>query len=972
MTTLVSPGVSIPVIDESAYATAGIGTIPLFVIATAANKTAPSGTGTAPYTTSSYANKLYLATSQRDLAQQFGIYSFQNVEGTPIHGSELNEYGLHAAYSYLGLSNRAYVLRANIDVSQLAATTTAPTTNPAAGTYWLDTTSNTSFGIFKANGGSLPGSAWVKQTPLRVQATDTILSSDVYYPKTTVGVDGNYAIVVSANSNFLFERVSGEWYQVGTAAWKAVHPTVLTSIVNPATIVPVDGTHDAKITLNGTVVDIPQQGLLSDVATAITSAAITNITAAVVGNQLVITNTAGGAITIANNAATPLTQLGITAGTYNGVSIVYTNDASWPSGIVAGSVWMKGTSPNGGAKWAIKFFNGTSKTWVSMTAPLYPFNSQLADGNSSKDTAAFAGLGVPTTGNLYIGYDATTGAMTPRRWNGTVWQNLTYVASITPPSSAPADGTMWFNQDFKVDIMVGDGQYWHAYHTTYPSTDPEGVIISGSAPYSQTDSTELVDNDIWLDSSDLENYPALYRYNATTGTWKAIDNTDQTTPFGIIFADARQDSGVEFTGIPNASAYAYNSTAMVDMLISDYVDPDAPDPRTHPAGMILFNTRYSNNNVKEYQSTYFKPGGFSPTTDYTAGTYTVGGPDYVFPALASATRWVTASGNANDGSPYMGRKAQRQMIVRAMAGALNSNEDIRSEAVYFSLLLAPGYPELLSEMINLNTDQGQTSFIIGDTPCRLTPNGTSIQNWATNANNVPDNGDKGLTASDVYTGIYYPWGLTTDLSGNAIMIPPSSIAVNVFAYSDSVSYPWFAPAGFKRGMVHNASSVGYLNSESEYVPVSLNQGQRDVMYINKINPIAYIPTRGLVVYGQKTLNPIATALDRVNVARLINYIKYNLNIIMKVFLFEQNDDDTRHAAKILVERFFTNLVTTRAIYDFVVVCDTTNNTGDRIDRNELWVDCLISPEKSIEFIYVPIRIENTGADLVALANRLTQ
>lgn len=329
MTTLVSPGVSIPVIDESAYATAGIGTIPLFVIATAANKTAPSGTGTAPYTTSSYANKLYLATSQRDLAQQFGIYSFQNVEGTPIHGSELNEYGLHAAYSYLGLSNRAYVLRANIDVSQLAATTTAPTTNPAAGTYWLDTTSNTSFGIFKANGGSLPGSAWVKQTPLRVQATDTILSSDVYYPKTTVGVDGNYAIVVSANSNFLFERVSGEWYQVGTAAWKAVHPTVLTSIVNPATIVPVDGTHDAKITLNGTVVDIPQQGLLSDVATAITSAAITNITAAVVGNQLVITNTAGGAITIANNAATPLTQLGITAGTYNGVSIVYTNDASW-------------------------------------------------------------------------------------------------------------------------------------------------------------------------------------------------------------------------------------------------------------------------------------------------------------------------------------------------------------------------------------------------------------------------------------------------------------------------------------------------------------------------------------------------------------------------------------------------------------------------------------------------------------------
>jgi phage tail sheath protein FI len=102
-------------------------------------------------------------------------------------------------------------------------------------------------------------------------------------------------------------------------------------------------------------------------------------------------------------------------------------------------------------------------------------------------------------------------------------------------------------------------------------------------------------------------------------------------------------------------------------------------------------------------------------------------------------------------------------------------------------------------------------------------------------------------------------------------------------------------------------------------------------------------------------------MDRINVARLMNYISYNLDIILKPFLFEPNISTTRATAKATVERFFNSLVGLNGLYDFVVVCDTSNNTPDTIDRNELWVDCAVQPVIAIEFIYVPVRILTTQA-----------
>jgi phage tail sheath protein FI len=191
------------------------------------------------------------------------------------------------------------------------------------------------------------------------------------------------------------------------------------------------------------------------------------------------------------------------------------------------------------------------------------------------------------------------------------------------------------------------------------------------------------------------------------------------------------------------------------------------------------------------------------------------------------------------------------------------------------------------------------------------------------------------------------------------------MALRTIAYNDQVAYPWFAPAGLQRGIVNNAAAVGYVNEEGQFITVKLNEGQRDILYQNGINPIRVMPQGGIVVFGQKTRQPYASATDRINVVRLENYLRYQLNLLAQPFLFEPNDTTTRKAVKDAFDRFLSELITLRALYDFLVVCDLSNNTPARIDRNELWIDIAIQPVKAIEFIYIPIRIKNTGASLSA-------
>ena len=167
---LLSPGVQVSVIDQSNYTPAAASSVPFILLATAENKISGAGTGIAPGTLAANANKLYLMTSQRDLLSTFGVPFFYNTTaGTPINGYELNEYGLLAAYSALGVTNIAYVMRADIDLAALTATLNRPVGAPANGTYWFDTT-NSVFGIKE----------WNQTTSAFTAKNPTVITDDAF------------------------------------------------------------------------------------------------------------------------------------------------------------------------------------------------------------------------------------------------------------------------------------------------------------------------------------------------------------------------------------------------------------------------------------------------------------------------------------------------------------------------------------------------------------------------------------------------------------------------------------------------------------------------------------------------------------------------------------------------------------------------------------------------------------------------
>jgi len=783
MANLVSPGVNVTVVDESVSLSSGPGTVPFILIATGQDKLNSSNTAIAPGTAKANAGKLQLITSQRELLQQFGVPNFNTVGGSSQHGNELNEYGLLAAYSYLGNANRAYVMRADIDLNQLQPLDTAPRGEPVNGTYWLST-STTEYAI-----SIWDGTNWVPHTPMIADA-DTI---DALGVPTFPGVNvGDFAVVPGVVEGFEgpVENMHFRWDGL---SWIAVD------------------TYPAAFNVTGV----------------------------------------------------------------------------YPVGASVGDAWVNINL----LSYDVQLYNSG---FVTQEVPVLP-----------DDAAANSHYGSELEeGKLYLKYSTIAPDSSEfklmRYTNGT-WESLVYEASATAPSTDPADGTLWYSNNIVVDILINDGA------GAWEELSAQGITLT----VQPTAPATPANGDLWVDTDQLDQYPVIYRYDGNVGEWVKIDNTDQTTPNGIVFADARPD---------NLGA----------------LDADAPDPLLYPQGMLLWNTRYSTMNVKKYVK------------------------NYTFEGTLIGDRWVSVSGNAQDGSLLAGRRAQRQVIVEAMAAAVSASDELRADSVIFNLIAAPGYPELIDEMIALNVDRKEKAFIIGDSPLRLAPSGSSLQAWALNENNAAVNGEDGLIAADPYLGIYYPACLTTNVDGESVVQPASHMVLRTYAFNDQVAYPWFAPAGEQRGRVSNAETVGYIDSEGEFVPVELNEGQRDVLYLNNINPIAQIPGKGLIVYGQKTRNPSNTALSRVNVARLINYIRGRAEELSKPFLFEPNDQLTRANVREVFDRFLSELVTLRAIFDYVVVVDESNNTPGRIDRNELWIDIAIAPTKSVEFINIPIRIRNTG------------
>jgi uncharacterized protein len=203
-----------------------------------------------------------------------------------------------------------------------------------------------------------------------------------------------------------------------------------------------------------------------------------------------------------------------------------------------------------------------------------------------------------------------------------------------------------------------------------------------------------------------------------------------------------------------------------------------------------------------------------------------------------------------------------------------------------------------------------------------------------------------------YATTYWPWVQTIDPNtGEAVFVPASTMIPGIYAFTDASSEPWFAPAGITRGGLGQV-----IRAERK-----LTAGNRDALYEANVNPIATFPSTGVVVFGQKTLQKRASALDRVNVRRLLIALKGFISQIADTLVFEQNTIATRNNFLSQVNPYLESVQQRQGLYAFKVVMDDTNNTPDVIDRNELLGQIFIQPTKTAEFIILDFNVLPTGA-----------
>ena len=221
---------------------------------------------------------------------------------------------------------------------------------------------------------------------------------------------------------------------------------------------------------------------------------------------------------------------------------------------------------------------------------------------------------------------------------------------------------------------------------------------------------------------------------------------------------------------------------------------------------------------------------------------------------------------------------------------------------------------------------------------------------------IADTNTQAASRNTSYAAMYWPWLQTIDPdSGQNVWVPASTMIGGVYAYNDSVSEPWFAPAGINRGGLGNV-----IRPERK-----LTQSNRDSLYENNINPIASFPGVGTVVYGQKTLQRQASALDRVNVRRLLIALKGYISQVSQTLLFEQNTAATRNNFLAAVNPYLESVQQRQGLYAFKVVMDDSNNTPDVIDRNQLVGAIYLQPTKTAEFIILDFNVLPTGATFPA-------
>ena len=292
-----------------------------------------------------------------------------------------------------------------------------------------------------------------------------------------------------------------------------------------------------------------------------------------------------------------------------------------------------------------------------------------------------------------------------------------------------------------------------------------------------------------------------------------------------------------------------------------------------------------------------------------------------FTAISNTNSQGLTSGNYTDAISILNNKDEYIFNILSTPGLIYKN---------------PDQAGTLNSVITLAESRGDCIAVVD-----LEVYGATVSNITSTATSL----------NSSYASSYWPWVQVVSATGRNVFVPASCVIPGVYAFTDNSSAPWFAPAGLVRGGI-----VGVVQAEQK-----LTRGQRDLLYDGKVNPIATFPGQGIAVFGQKTLQTKASALDRVNVRRLLIELKKFLGDQARTLVFEQNTVATRNRFLSVVNPYLESVVQRQGLYTYRVVMDDTNNTADVVDRNQLIGQIFIQPAKTAEFIVLDFTVEPTGA-----------
>jgi hypothetical protein len=457
--------------------------------------------------------------------------------------------------------------------------------------------------------------------------------------------------------------------------------------------------------------------------------------------------------------------------------------------------------------------------------------------------------------------------------------------------------------------------------------------VNGVSPIALVLET-ISEGTIMNSSSSLDSQGALELGTSNNIRWQVVNPNTSSGTFGLLI---RQGNDIT------------NNQTVLETWTNLSLDPNSPNYVSKVIGDYNYNYNPSTNQIEVSGSfpnaskyvriksvnlptpNYFDNSG-NPKSQYTGS----------IPVAANGA-FEGATGNVKGGAKFYNEVTANN--TQGLEGAnynnmialLSNQDDYR-----FNALFTPGlFSELHTTQVNniiINTqDRGDNIFVV------------DLVDYADTVTNVVG---QAASLDTSYAAAYWPWVQIKDPgTGKNVWVPASTVIAGVYSYNDRVAEPWFAPAGINRGGLSRV-----IRAEQK-----LPQSSRDTLYNGKVNPIATFPGVGTVVYGQKTLQTRASALDRVSVRRLLIQLKSYISQIANNLVFEQNTIATRNQFLSQVNPYLESVQQKQGLYAFRVVMDDTNNTPDVIDRNQLVGQIYLQPTKTAEFIYLDFNITPTGA-----------